>query len=139
MFDGEQRDDGGDADEEQVAEARFAAEGHEECGEGGGVQCAADPDGAACAELGGDAGEFVGAIEVAILQGVDDIEPGDPQQDEAGEPPDDLCGCEGRGIDGEGGGEGAGGECAAQKNVAEGGEAFGVAVESDPYENGNAE
>lgn len=76
---------------------------------------------------------------VEVLEGVDDVESGDPEQDHQRDGEHSGGIREHVGVDGDRGGDGGCGEGASQEDVAEEGESFGEGVEPDPCEDWEGE
>jgi len=136
----EQAGDRGEArEQEDVGQAWLEVPAGGERGERESVHGSADPDRALPAEFGGDRVEAGGLVVLEVLQRVDDVKAGDPEHDERGDAPDRGRGGEVRRVDGDDGGDGAERQRGTEEEVAECGEAFGVAVERDEPEHGDAE
>src|SRR3954447_18039154 len=113
---------GDDAEEVEPAHGVGPAEG-EEGDDHGGVAGGGQPEGAPDAEPGGDAVQALAQVEGDVLAGVDDVEPGDPEQDRQAQ---QRRGSGEVAAEGDPGGHGGHGERGAEPDVGEAGEPLGV-------------
>lgn len=103
------------------------------------MEKARDPDRVFPSELGGDRVELCALVVFEVLECVDDVEAGDPEQDHDRDGVDLGCVLDERWVDRDCCGDGGCGECAAEEDMAEEGEAFGEGVEPDPDKDGDGE